>query len=359
MSIITEKRRKTNSCFGYNERLLLEGYLSGRRGFEKITKRKRLAEIFGCDRKTIYNEIKRGLVEHLRSDLSIVTEYNADFAQKKADYENTARGRDLKIGKDTRLCEILKSKIKKEKQSPYAVIAEFNIKGWRTETRFCEKTLYNWINKGVIPDIANTDLPNKGIKYKEKGSKRRHSRAECARRSIDYRPEEAEDRRRFGHWEADTVKGGKGTPPDCLFTMTERKTRNEKAVKIPNAKAESAVAYLDRLEREMGSEAFRKTFKTITCDGGSEFMDVKGMETSCIDGKPRTKVFFAHPYTACERGTNENHNRMLRRFFPKGCDFSKVTDKEVEEAVDWMNNYPRKIHNGLTPLMLYDKCCNF
>ena len=141
--------------------------------------------------------------------------------------------------------------------------------------------------------------------------------------------------------------------------MTERKTRNEKAVKIPNAKAESAVAYLDRLEREMGSEAFRKTFKTITCDGGSEFMDVKGMETSCIDGKPRTRVFFAHPYTACESGTNENHNRMLRRFFPKGCDFSKVTNKEVEEAVDWMNNYPRKIHNGLTPLMLYDKCCNF
>ena len=96
MSIITEKRRKTNSCFGYNERLFLEGYLSGRRGFEKITKRKRLAEIFGCDRKTIYNEIKRGLVEHLRSDLSIVTEYNADFAQKKADYENTARGEGFK-----------------------------------------------------------------------------------------------------------------------------------------------------------------------------------------------------------------------------------------------------------------------
>ena len=128
---------------------------------------------------------------------------------------------------------------------------------------------------------------------------------------------------------------------------------------MANAKAESTVSYLNKLEKEMGSEKFRKTFKTLTCDGGIEFMDIKGIETSPIDGKPRTKLYFAHPYTARDGGTNENHNRMLRRFFPKGGGFSIVTENEVEAAVEWMNNYSRKIHKGLTPLMLYDKCCNF
>ena len=113
---------------------------------------------------------------------------------------------------------------------------------------------------------------------------------------------------------------------------------------------------LDEIERKIGSKAFRRIFRTLTCDGGSEFMDIEGIERSCIDGKPRTKVYFAHPYTACERGTNENHNRILRHFFPKGCDFSEVTDDEVQQAVDWMNNYPRRIHGGLTPAMIYNDC---
>ena len=166
--MVTEKRRKANSCFKHNERLLLEGYLTGSRGFEKIKKRKRLAEIFNCDRKTIYKEIKRRMVEHIKSDLSVVFEYNADYAQGKADFENTGRGRNLKIGSDARLCGILKEKIKKEKYSPYAVIAEFNLKGWPTETRICEKTLYNLINKRIIQDLTNANLPNKGTNTKKK-----------------------------------------------------------------------------------------------------------------------------------------------------------------------------------------------
>ena len=128
---------------------------------------------------------------------------------------------------------------------------------------------------------------------------------------------------------------------------------------MPDAKSKSTVEILDEIERQMGSETFRRIFITMTCDGGSEFLDVEGIERSCIDGKPRTKLYFAHPYTACERGTNENHNRILRRFFPKGCDFSKITDEEVARAEFWMNNYPRRIHAGKTPDMIYKNCCNF
>lgn len=357
MESISRKERKENSCFNYEKRRLLEGYLLGKQGYPKIKKRRQLAEIFGCDRKTIYNEIKRGLVEHMRSDLSTVWEYNADYAQEDADWENTARGRPLKLGSDFILCESIRHLIVEKHYSPYAVIEYFKHNGWSTKTRMCEKTLYNWVNAEHIPEVPRTALPNKGVKYRTKGSTRRFSRTKCAERSIDTRPKEVEERKTFGHWELDTVQGGKGTPTDCLFTMTERKSRIEIAARIPNSKSESVVKYLDRKERELGSAKFRKVFLSFTCDGGSEFMDIDGIERSCLDGKPRTKVYFAHPYSAYERGTNEIHNRMLRRFFPKGCDFSLVSHSEVEQAVRWMNSYPRKILEGETPESIYKKEC--
>lgn len=359
METLPRKERKENSCFDNNKRMILEGYLLGKTGFPKITNRTQLAEIFKCDRKTIYNEIKRGTVEHLQSDLSTIFEYNAEYAQNIANERNANRGMIPKIMLDTALARKLKHYIVDEKYSPYATLAELNIKGWPSETRAVEKTLYNWVNGGLIPGVSNTDLPNKGEKYKENGSRKNFSRAKCAEHSIDNRPKEVEDRENFGHWELDTVKGGKDTSTACLFTMTERKSRNEIARKMPDAKGKSTVEVLDKIERKLGSEAFRRIFITMTCDGGSEFMDIEGIERSCIDGKQRTKLYFAHPYTACERGTNENHNRILRRFFPKGCDFSKVTDEEVSKAEHWMNNYPRRIHGGKTPAMIYKECYNF
>ena len=92
MESLAQKERKENSCFDYNKRILLEGYLLGKTGFPKITSRTELAKIFNCDRKTIYNEIMRGTVEHTRSDLSRVYEYNAEYAQNIADERNANRG---------------------------------------------------------------------------------------------------------------------------------------------------------------------------------------------------------------------------------------------------------------------------
>ena len=107
MGIIAQKERKENSCFDHDKRILLEGYLLGKTGFPKITGRTQLARIFNCDRKTIYNEIKRGTVEHLKSDLSTVMEYNADYAQNIADSLNENRGCVPKIMLDTALAREL------------------------------------------------------------------------------------------------------------------------------------------------------------------------------------------------------------------------------------------------------------
>ena len=81
-----------------------------------------------------------------------------------------------------------------------------------------------------------------------------------------------------------------------------------------------------------------------------EFSGIPGLEGSTLCSLPRTQLFFAHPYCSSERGTNENHNGIIRRFIPKGGDIGLVSRKTVKGTQDWMNTYPRRILNGKTPL---------
>lgn len=93
----------------------------------------------------------------------------------------------------------------------------------------------------------------------------------------------------------------------------------------------------------MGVGPFRSMFKSITADNGSEFLDVEQMERSGFSKKRRVKLYYAHPYSSWERGSNENANRIIRRFVAKGNDIGKYTKQRISEIEAWMNNYPRKI----------------
>ena len=104
----------------------------------------------------------------------------------------------------------------------------------------------------------------------------------------------------------------------------------------------SVVAALNRMERKLGSAAFREMFRSITIDNGVEFADCAGMESSCRRSGARTHVYYCHPYSAYERGSNEAANRIIRRFLPKGTDFSSLTRQKVKEIEAWMNDYPRE-----------------
>ena len=139
-----------------------------------------------------------------------------------------------------------------------------------------------------------------------------------------------------------TVVGKKRTKAR-LLVLSERVTRREIIIRIKDGRAETVVAALDRLERIYGA-AFYEIFKTITVDNGSEFADADGIERSARrkDAK-RTTVYYCHAYSSCERGTNENINRMIRRQFPKGTDFDKVTAADVKRVETWLNDYPREI----------------
>ena len=112
--------------------------------------------------------------------------------------------------------------------------------------------------------------------------------------------------------------------------------------------AKSVIRALDRYERKIGSPAFRGKFKTITCDNGMEFADWQSIERSCRTKKNRTTVYFCHPYCSGERGTNENSNRFIRRWIPKGDDIGLYSKAEIQAIQDWMNHYPRRQFNGLS-----------
>ena len=192
----------------------------------------------------------------------------------------------------------------------------------------------------IFPNITNKDLPEKGERKREYNKVR--EKKEPRGRSIEEREPEVDERKEPGHWEMDSVLGKKGTKAR-LLVLSERVTRSEIIIKVQDGRAITVVRALDRLERELG-DLFPVIFKSITCDNGSEFANWAGIERSVWKRKgQRTTVYFCHPYTACERGTNENINRMIRRHFPKGTDFGKVTAAEVKRVERWINTYPREI----------------
>ena len=128
----------------------------------------------------------------------------------------------------------------------------------------------------------------------------------------------------------------------------------ERIIKLQQKTQDSVVAALDVMERQMGRKQFAQTFKSITVDNGCEFLDYSGIERSVKSKKKvRTVVYYAHPYSSWERGTNENMNRMIRRFIPKGADISKLGKPEINKIQNWLNTYPRKILDYRTPAEAY------
>ena len=102
---------------------------------------------------------------------------------------------------------------------------------------------------------------------------------------------------------------------------------------------------LNRLERHYDAKS-PELFKSITCDNGTEFLDSYAICKSCRNRGLRTQLYYAHPYCASERGSNEKANRLIRRFLPKGTDLSSLTQIDLDYLAMWMNKYPRKLLDG-------------
>ncbi len=300
-----------------------------------------IAKYIGVSRQAIYDEKKRGAYTHRNSDWTEETRYSSDLGQQKHEWAAQGTGRSMKIGSNIELANYLESKIADDKYSPEAAIASAKASGLFDDC-ISVRTLYRYIDDGIFLRITNKNLPIKG-KRRHHNNKVRVQKRDSAGTSIEKRPEDISTRKTFGHWEMDTVKGKRGVTKSCMLVLTERKTRNEIIAKLPNQGSAAVVDVLDRLERKWGS-LFSEVFRSITVDNGVEFADFHGMERSIFDNtQNRTYVFYCHPYCSCERGSNENQNRMIRRHIPKGVDMDPVQEEEIEYIENWINHYPRGI----------------
>lgn len=307
-----------------------------------------IAQIIGCKYNTLYKEIKRGTVKQLDTLLAVHYIYKADYAQMKYEKSVCNRGRDLKIGSDYALVEYIENMVKNKKYSPEALLQNIKNEGLHFKTTLCYKTIYNYFDMDLFLNAHVDDLPIKKTVCRHKAKKSKVALNNRLGHSIEQRPRDILERKQYGHWEMDTVVSAQGTGKACLLVLSERMTREEIVIKIKNKKSCSVVHALNMLERKYGSRKFKEKFKTITCDNGVEFLDSKGIEASRYTKENRTVLYYCHPYSSYERGTNENINRMIRRFFPKGTNFDMVTKKQVEMVESWINNYPRKILGGVS-----------
>lgn len=216
---------------------------------------------------------------------------------------------------------------------------------FRREETVCTKTLYNYVDIGLL-NIKNIDLPEKLRRNTKPRKVRKNKR--ILGTSIEQRPENVKNRLEFGHWEIDTVIGSKNDNEPAVLTLVERKTRYCIWMVTENHTSDAIQNALQKVTDYFGSKA-SKVFLSITGDNGSEFAELSKLQNGGI------KVYFTHPYSSWEKGTNECHNRMLRRFIPKGKSISNYRTTDTLFMADFINGLPRKLLQYRTPDELLER----
>lgn len=341
-------KRKGTKDLTLTQRRELENYLKA--GLHK----KHIAELLGVCLATVYNELKRGeCTQKVYSYTDYwderhykeVTVYSADIAEYKYRLNQSSHGAPLKIGKDFELVREIERRVIDDKISPCAALGRIK-REKICRTVISKTTLYRYIRAGYI----FTRLTMNDVQLKKRHYQKAMVKRPPKGTSIEQRPAEISARNTFGHWEMDCVLGKQGTK-QTILAFTERLTRFEIVYKMPDHKAATVVRFVNKLEKRYGKQ-FRRLFKSITVDNGVEFSDFNGLEKSIFGGK-RTSVYYCHPYTSCERGSNERLNRELRRLIPKGADLSTISDTHIKTVETWINNYPREIFKYATSAELF------
>ncbi len=300
----------------------------------------------GCSHSTVLRELRRGEVIQLSSDLKEKLVYFPDSGQRVYKENRSNCGTKYKLAEVSNFLDHAEKKIIKNKWSPDVIVGEYRI---NPETAglpsICTKTLYNYIDKGLL-NIKNIDLLLK-VSRKTK-NKRCRVNKRILGDSIETRPPEVATRETFGHWEIDTVLSGRAGG-QSLLTLLERRTRTFIIRQLNEHTVECVNKAVFALKVEYKDE-FSDVFRTITADNGSEFYGLAAQ----LDPLG-SKAYFCHPYSSWEKGANEKHNSLIRRFLPKGKSFENLTPETVNRIQNWCNSLPRKILGYLTPQQAFDR----
>lgn len=299
----------------------------------------KIAQLIGVSRRTIQREIKRGWVEGLQnSDLSLYNTYSAQKAQRKYNDSQRKKEGNLKIDKNFQLINFLENSML-NKNSPYAALEKAKKKGLNVNISL--KTLYNYIHKELFIKFTNKDMCYKKDRRKRAPKEKRIRKQ--GGKSIEQRAQIINNREEIGHFEMDTVIGKRGSA-SCLLVFTDRKSRLEIIRKLKSKTVKEVVKAVKNIVAE-----YPELIKTITSDNGSEFMNAEAIEKLGIE------YFYAHSYCSGERGSNENNNKLIRRYINKGIDIGTISEEEVKKIEEWMNSYPRKLFKGKSSLEIYSE----
>lgn len=298
----------------------------------------------GRHHQTIGNELKRGTVTQIKENRKIKMIYFADTGHAIYKENRKRCGSKSKLVSASDFINFACKQIIDLKWSPDAIVGFIKSLGtWKSPT-VSTKTLYNYIDNGLLP-IKNHHLKMK-LRLSPKKKRNRQNKKELGK-SIDQRPDSVNNRKNFGHWEIDSVIGFKTKDDNALLTLVERKTRYMITVVLDDHTEESVCYAVKKLVKELGQLPFSDIFKTITADNGSEFSSLDHTLNHLSD------IYFAHPYSSWERGSNERHNGLLRQFVPKGTPIYKYSKQFIQSATDQINLLPRKILNYRQPAMLF------
>lgn len=255
-----------------------------------------------------------------------------------------------------------KHNIKRDDQTLYALVIEKLQLGWSPDAisgwlKICSKKKSKWVTRETIYRWVYRNAAEGGKLYEQlptrrpKRKKQRKDRLKVSlipnRVGIENRPAAIDTRRRFGHWEGDTVEGKKSC--GGMATHIERKSRYLMAGKIHGKTS----AEFSRVTQRLFAAIPIALRKTLTLDNGTENV-LHGEITKAS----ALVIFFARAYSPWERGANEHANGLLRRRFPKGIDFRKVSDEDVQAEVKRINQTPRKSLSYRTPEEVFLKAAS-
>lgn len=283
-----------------------------------------IAKLLGKSPQTINNEIKKGSVIQQIKKGRFTTVYSADYGQKV--YEQNRKN---SVKKSNISKEIIEKVVHylKQKYTPKMIVKAKKLP-------ISISTIYYWIYKGKHNLSTKYILYKRVKKVKEK--KKASPNYIKYGKTIDERPIEINNREEIGHYEIDTVLLTRAKN-NCLLTLTDRKTRHQIIRLLPNKTADAVNTCLKNI-------LCKYVIKSITADNGTEFARLSNVFNY-------NNIYYAHPYSSYERGTNENHNRLIRRWLPKGT--RKATSKEVAFIENWINQYPKRIFNYNSPSFFF------
>jgi IS30 family transposase len=331
-------KRKKVKHITYQERVAMETYIRRRWPNGRKVSWAELGRYTGRDWRGVKAEYLRGLVKNVTEELVEYNAYSADAAEDRTRLLDANKGAAMRL--TNRHAQFIRHQVVNERMSPYVAVIRMRASGdfdWVP----CPRTIYNAIENGEL-EIVRQSLPYAKTKRKQRRTGRRMAYRTAPGKSIDERPKEAALRKEYGHCEMDTIVAStKGLSAVCLLVLVELLTRHVRIVRMPDRTQRS-------LRRALTTDAF-EGMRSLTSDNGSEFWDADAIERSAANpGRKRCDLYYAHPFSAFERGANENVNRLIRRFIPKGADIGRYTAAHIKKIEDTINDMPRAILNGLS-----------